>query len=107
MALSPDVLLDIALSTYAGRHRYTNDPGPVIAELQRMAGPRTDVLAKFAGIWGGFFDGVDERVFSAALREVDGAAPWVEVGRYRRGIPNNGATPLPPTYAEKPPTNLE
>jgi hypothetical protein len=96
MALSPDVMLDVRLSSICSKHRYTDDPAAAIDELLAAAGSRSDILAEVAGTWAGYH-GEDRhcRVLASALRGIDGAERWVGVGRYRRGIPNSGATPLP------------
>lgn len=98
VTLSPDTMLDIHLSTICSQHRYDADPRAAIDELLAAAGHRMDILAKVAGTWAGFH-GFDEhtRTLAEALRGIPGAEQWVRVGKYRRGIPNNGATPLPPT----------
>ncbi|MFL2001419.1 hypothetical protein [Microbacterium sp. A1-JK] len=98
MTLSPDTMLDIRLSTICSKHRYDSDPRAAIDELLAAAGHRTEILAHVAGTWSGYH-GEDDytRVLAEALRGIPGAERWVSVGKYRRGIPNNGATPLPPT----------
>lgn len=46
--------LGIALGAICSRNRYTTDPAPMIAELLKTAGPRTDILAMEAGRWAGY-----------------------------------------------------
>jgi hypothetical protein len=82
--LSRDVLLDIELSAICSRHRYTSDPGPVIDELQRRAGKRTDILVRVAGTWAGFYDDPYTHTLAAALLTLDGAEEWVDIGQRRR-----------------------
>lgn len=97
VALPSDTLLDIRLSVICSQHRYDKDPRSAVDELLAAAGHRTDILAKVAGTWSGYH-GFDEhtRTLAEALRGIPGAEQWVPVGQYRHGIPNNGATPLPP-----------
>lgn len=52
--LDPETTLGVNLSAICSRNRYTDDPGPVIAELIETAGDRTDVLAREAGTSAGF-----------------------------------------------------
>lgn len=66
--LSLDVLLGIELSAIMSRNRYTHDPAPVIAELQRVAGGRDDILADEAGRWIGFYEDDYTRDLATALR---------------------------------------
>ncbi len=83
--LSPDVALDIELSATCSRNRYTHDPGPVITELRSIAGRRTDILARVAGSFAGYYDSPDTHVLCAALvAEIDGAEGWVPHGRDMR-----------------------
>lgn len=91
-------MLDIRLSTICSKHRYDNDPRAAIDELLAAAGHRTDILGEVAGTWSGYH-GEEEhcRPLAQALRGLPGAERWVQVGEYRRGIPNSGATPLPPS----------
>lgn len=85
--LSRDVLLDIELSAICSRNQYTHDPAPVIDELRRVAGERTDILARVAGTWAGYYVNEHTRVLAAALREISGAEAWVALGKRRRGMP--------------------
>lgn len=82
--LSRDVLLDVELSAICSRHRYTGDPGPVIDELRRRAGKRSDILARVAGTWAGYYEDPYTHALATALRAVEGAEEWVDVGRRRR-----------------------
>ncbi len=83
--LHPDVALDITLSATCSRNRYTDDPGPVIAELRALAGRRTDILARVAGSFAGYYDTPDTHTLCAALvTEIEGAAGWVPHGRDMR-----------------------
>lgn len=94
-------MLNIRLSTICSQHRYDTDPRAAIDELLAAAGHRTDILAEVAGTWAGYH-GAEEhcRPLAFALRGINGAERWVPVGVYRRGIPNSGATPLPPRPRE-------
>lgn len=98
MTLSSDTMLDIRLSTICSKHRYDAAPRAAIDELLDAAGHRTDILAHVAGTWSGYHGGDEHtRVLADALLGIPGAEQWVHVGRHRRGIPNSGSTPLPPT----------
>lgn len=92
MPLHPDVALDVQLSAICSRNRYTKDPGPVLAELRAVAGDRVDVLAKVAGSWAGYYDNEHTHTLAAAMLELDGVGPWVELGRQRRTKPPHGTT---------------
>lgn len=75
--LDPDTHLSIRLSAICGRNRYTRHPGPVIAELRATAGPRTDLLAREAGLWAGHYE--DEHtatLVKAILGGIPGAQEW-------------------------------
>jgi hypothetical protein len=86
--LSPDTLLDIHPSAICSRNQYTHhDPGPVIDELRRVAGDRTDILAHVAGTWAGYFDAEHTHILAAALTKIEGAAEWVPLGKRRRSLP--------------------
>ena len=91
--LRPDTALDVRLSAIIARHQYDTAPAPALDALRAAAGDRTDILAKTAGMWAGFHE-VDQhmRVLAAALREIPGAAAWVELGRERRGAASHGTT---------------
>lgn len=82
--LAPDVALSVRLSAICSRNRYTDDPGPVIAELITVAGAQPDVLAREAGSWAGFFGDDSTRTLTSALLSIPGASEWVETGRARR-----------------------
>jgi hypothetical protein len=85
--LSKAQLLNIELSSICSRNRYTTDPAPVVEEMRRVAGGRTDILAEAAGTWAGYYDSDETRILVEALMEIPGAAEWVDVGRRRRGLP--------------------
>ncbi|MEJ1087007.1 hypothetical protein WDU99_01605 [Microbacterium sp. Mu-80] len=87
--LDPLTMLSVELAATMSRHRYTQDPGPVIAELQQLAGPHTDLLAAEAGRWAGFNE-TDPHTAGlvAALMEI-GAPDAVEVGRHRFRAPSH------------------
>lgn len=88
--LPPRVLLDIELSAYCSRHRYTVDAAPVIEQLRALAGAHQDVLAEVAGSWAGYYGSAETRVLATALAAVPGAERWVAVGRERRGAAVHG-----------------
>lgn len=87
--LSPDVQLAVTLSSIMSRNRYTDDPGAVIAELQRVACDRADILAQEAGTWYGYYEDDYTRPLALALREIPGAAEWVALGQARRNAPSH------------------
>lgn len=88
--LDPDTLLSIELATICSRNQYTDDPGPVIAELIATAGDHHDVLAREAGSWSGFYDDEYTHALAQALLEIPGAADWVQLGRERRNAGTHG-----------------
>lgn len=91
--LHPDVALGIHLSTICSRNQYTKDPGPVIAELLRVAEARGDILAMEVGKWAGYYDDEHTAVLVAAIMvEIPGAAVWAAEGRARRDAPAHGTT---------------
>lgn len=94
MPLSPDVALDVRLSAICSRNRYVDDPRPVIAELRAAAGYRTDMLAKVAGSWVGYYEDEHTANLCIGLRTIDGAAAWVDEGRTRRGQPTDRIHPM-------------
>lgn len=87
MRLSPDTLLDIELSALCSRHRYTTDPAPVLDELRRRAGARTDILARVAGTWAGYYRDEHTATLADALLTIDGADEWVQLGKRRSSAP--------------------
>jgi len=83
--LSPRSALDVAMSAIITRNLRTDNPAPVIAELHRLAGDDRGLLAEVCGLVIGYYR--DEQC--AALcdlleAEVDGVAPWIELGQQRR-----------------------
>lgn len=102
--LNPDVLLGVHLSAICSRNRYTQDPAPVIAELLRVAGNHSGVLAFEAGRWAGYYDDEHTAVLVAAIVEgIPGAAEWTHEGRARRSAPPHGTGGFGPAYV--PPTD--
>ncbi len=89
--LEAEAQLDVRLSAICGRNQYTRDPAPVIDELLAAAQGRTEVLARTAGIWVGYFESRETAALSEALRRLPGAEAWVSEGRRRRSIPRHGA----------------
>lgn len=83
--LSPDTLLSIELGATCSRNRYTEDPKPVIAELRAEVGDGLDILPESVGTWAGFFKGRYTTTLCAALRELPGVEPWIEVGAGHAG----------------------
>lgn len=83
--LSARVALDVALSAVCTRNMLTRDPAPVIAELRALAGDDHELLAEVAGLCSGYYEGEHEKALCDALAsQIDGAAPWVQLGRQRR-----------------------
>lgn len=77
--------LDVALSAVVTKNLRTSVPATVLDELRALAGDDRELLAEVAGLCVGYYR--DERC--AALcdlleAEVDGVAPWVQLGRQRR-----------------------
>jgi hypothetical protein len=97
--LHPDVALGIHLSAICSRNQYTHDPGPVIAELIKVAGARGDILAVEVGKWAGYYDDEHTAVLVAAIvADVPGAEAWTHSGRARRSAPAHGTTGFGPAY---------
>lgn len=89
--LKPDTALVVRLTATCARNKYATDPGPVLQELQEIAGGRADLLAEAAGLWSGFQRDEDyTRVLADALRALPGTEEWVELGRRRRDAPTPG-----------------
>ncbi|REC97288.1 hypothetical protein DEU35_3053 [Microbacterium sp. AG157] len=90
--LSPRTALDVALSAAVTRNLLTNDPGPVLDELRQIAGDDHDLLAQVAGTCAGWYESPETITLCAALAaEIEGANPWVQVGRERRSRGTHGA----------------
>lgn len=83
--LDADTMLDVNLSAICTRNRYVDDPAPVLAELYKTAGDRTDILAAVVGRHVGFYETDPYRsVLIDALRTIPGIEEHVELGRFRR-----------------------
>ncbi|KAA9084951.1 hypothetical protein [Microbacterium radiodurans] len=76
------------------RAKYRRDVARVIEELHATAGDRADILAQTAGMWAGYYERDATPELIASLMTINGAGPWVELGRKRRGATPHGA-PLP------------
>ena len=87
--LSPDVRLSVQLDAICSRNRYTRDPAPVVAELLATAGDRHDILTESVGIWVGYFEDDYTRILCAALRELPGLEPWIQIGWDRFRAPHH------------------
>lgn len=91
--LDPRTALGVKLSATMSRHKYTNDPAAVVAELRELAGDDTALLAEEVGSWIGFY-GNDEGVgtLTTALRGMTDLdlQPWIELGQKRRAAPDPG-----------------
>lgn len=93
--LHPDVMLGVKLSATIARGKY-DDPEPTIEELYRLAGDRTDILAKETGTWAGWHDGErDTQRMVDALKTIPGIVPWYKVGQQRRNAPRHGTHDYP------------
>lgn len=87
--------LGIELSEIMARNQYTTDPLQTINDLRRVAGSRTDLLAREAGLWAGYNAGDSHtRTLVTALATIHGAAEWVEVGKHRRGMSTHPSGPV-------------
>lgn len=94
--LDPDTALDVRLSAICSRNRYTKDAAAVVDELRRIAGDRTDILARVAGSWVGYYGDNHTRALCKGLLEIPGALDWVGHGRARRGLGSHGAPMVRP-----------
>ncbi|MDA4893032.1 hypothetical protein PFZ55_39840 [Streptomyces sp. MS2A] len=84
-SLSPDTRLGIRVSAIMSRNKYTDDPGPVIEELYRVAGDRPDILTDEIGLWVGFYEDDDTRALATALRALPlDMADAIALGQQRR-----------------------
>ncbi len=84
--LTPDVVLSVRLDAICGRHQFTRDPAPVVAEVTRLAGAKTTVRDETIGVWVGFFRDTHTAVLCDALLDAFPGARAVEyVGVRRRG----------------------
>lgn len=92
--LPPETMLSITLDAICSRNRYTQDPAPVIAELQAAAGDRVDVLTESVGIWVGYFEDDYLHTLCTALRELPGLEPWIAEGARRRAQKAHTTPPL-------------
>lgn len=101
--LDQETALDVLLSATCSRHRHTTDAGPVIAELRRIAGDRTDIRARVAGSWFGYYGDEHTRTLSEALLELPGADAWVTLGRERRGCSDARCSARPTLKRRMPP----
>ncbi|MDQ0645540.1 hypothetical protein [Microbacterium murale] len=59
-------------------------PGPVLEDLQRVAGGRADIVAMEAGSWAGVYEDENTLTLARALLEIPGAPDWVKLGQERR-----------------------
>ncbi|OZB82751.1 MAG: hypothetical protein B7X41_15890 [Microbacterium sp. 14-71-5] len=89
--LAPDTALSIKIGCVMTRNQYTQDPGPVIAELYATAGTRIDLLTQEVGMFIGFYDDQYRATLVTALRalplDMDEA---IKLGQFRRGLPAHG-----------------
>lgn len=84
-------MLCISLDSICSRNQYTDDPGPVIEELYRVAGGRDDILAEAVGVWAGCREGeAYTRVLVEALLKLPGVGEWAALGRKRRASQRGG-----------------
>jgi hypothetical protein len=93
--LTPRTALDVALSAVVARNLLTNNPGLVIDELRALAGDHHELLAEVAGTCAGWYESPETITLCAALAaEIEGAAPWVALGRRRGSRGVHGALTL-------------
>lgn len=93
--LHPDTLHGIRISCVMSRNQYTQEPGPVIAELYEVAGDRLDLLAAEVGRWIGFYEDDYTRTLATALRALPlDMSDAIALGRQRRNTPDH-RTPAP------------
>lgn len=70
----------------------TNNPAPVLDELRALAGDDHELLAEVCGLVVGYYRDEQSAALCALLEvEVDGMAPWIELGRQRRARGVHGA----------------
>ena len=82
------------ISRILARNFLTDDPDPVIRQLQSVAGDNPAVLAELCGVAAGFFRSDKTAALCAAIiEEIDGAEAWVQVGWSRRQRAINGGRP--------------
>jgi hypothetical protein len=82
----------VSLSATITRNLFVRDPAPVIAQLRALAVEEDELLAQVAGTCSGYYEGKHHMALCDALAaEIEGAAPWVEVGRERRSRGVHGA----------------
>ena len=94
--LDADTALDVRLSAFCSRHRYTTDATAVVEELRYIAGERADILARVAGSWVGYYGDDHTRTLCKALLEIPSALDWVGHGRARRDLGSHGAPMVRP-----------
>lgn len=77
--------LDVSMSAVLTRSLRTDDPLPVLGELRQMAGDDLELLSEVCGLVIGYYREEQCAALCDLLEaEVDGVAPWVEIGRQRR-----------------------
>ena len=90
--LSPRTALDVALSATVTSNLLVTDPLPVIAQLRALAGEDLELLAQVAGLCSGWYESEETRPLCDALAaDIEGAGPWVQLGRERRARGVHGA----------------
>ncbi|WP_144785486.1 hypothetical protein [Microbacterium sp. BH-3-3-3] len=90
--LTARAALDVALSATITRNLLVKDPRPVLAELRALGGDDLELLAEVAGTCSGYYEGEHRQALCDALAaEIEGAGPWVQVGRERRSRGVHGA----------------
>jgi len=73
------------MSSVITRNIRTDNPAPVIAELRALAGDDFELLREVAGLAVGYYRDAHAEALCAALEaQIDGLAPWIELGRRRR-----------------------
>lgn len=83
--LSPRTALDVGMSAVVTRNLRTSDPAPVLDELRALAGEDHELLAEVCGLTIGYYrDELCAPLCDLLEAEVDGVAPWVQLGLQRR-----------------------
>jgi hypothetical protein len=83
--LDTDETLERRLASILTPHLLSQDPTPVILQLQEAAGTDARTLARFCGVTAGFFmNAQTSTMCTALLTEIEGAEEWADLGRERR-----------------------
>ena len=89
--MDSDVLFDIQVSGLLGRHQFTTDPAPVVAELRALG--LDELVVRTVGHWVGYYGAEHTRTLCEALLAAYPAAQdWVADGHARRTVAQHGTT---------------